>query len=327
MTRIRLITLGGTISSQSAEGAAGVVPVSGADSLRQGLEHWLPGIELEAHDFRLVPSPSLMLEDVLELRAAIDALPADVDGVVVSQGTDTIEETAYALDVLGAASDRPVVVTGAMRDRSAPGGDGPANLVAAVLTAASPLARGTGVLVQFADVVHAARWVTKRSTFRVDAFTSEPLGPVGAVIEGTFRLASTPRRRHTIVAPDHADATVAVVAAGMGDDLALLPHLAELGYDGVVLAAMGAGHVSAAAADNVAAATRQLPVVLCSRTGTGPAFTRTYGYPGGELDLITRGAIPGGHLSAPKARILFMLLLSRGLTGDALRVTFVEHST
>ncbi|MGO1316842.1 MAG: asparaginase [Cellulomonadaceae bacterium] len=327
MTCIRLITLGGTISSQPAEGTDGVVPVSGADSLRRGLERWLPGIELEAHDFRLVPSPSLTLDDILALRVAIAELPADVDGVVVSQGTDTIEETAYALDLLGAASERPVVVTGAMRDRAAPGGDGPANLVAAILTAASPLARGTGVLVQFADVVHAARWVTKRSTFRVDAFTSEPLGPVGAVVEGSFRLAATPRLRPGISTPDHADARVAVVAAGMGDDLALLPALAGVGYDSVVLAAMGAGHVSAAAAANVAAAARERPVVLCSRTGTGPAFTRTYGYPGGEIDLLSRGAIPGGHLSAPKARILLMLLLSQGLTGDLLRAAFLEHST
>lgn len=324
--RISLITLGGTISSEATRATAGVVPVSGADLFRQEVEHRVPGVELLPHELRLVPSPSLDLDDLLALHRYVLALPDDVQGVVVSQGTDTIEETAFALDLLGAAAARPVVVTGAMRSRAAAGEDGPANLVSAVLVAASAEARRTGVLVQFADLVHSARWVSKRSTFHVDAFTSEPLGPLGYVAEGEARLELRPRPRPVLTAPGSARARVALVSTGAGDDLALLPGLADAGYDGVVLAGAGAGHVAASAVENVAATAARIPVLMASRTGAGPAFERTYGYPGGEIDLQARGVMTAGQLSPVKARVLLALLLSSGTEGDALREAVARHS-
>lgn len=346
--RVRLITLGGTISSEPAltpdvstavDPAAdastaetttgGVVPRSGAALFQQEIQHWLPGVEILPLELRMVPSASLTLPDLLALHEVIVGLGDDVDGVVVSQGTDTIEETAFVLDVLGAAERVPVVVTGAMRDRTTPGADGAANLVAAALVAASEDARGAGVLVQLADRTHAARWVTKRSTFRVDGFSSEPYGPVGAVVEGMVRLGAVPRPRPTLpvprIAPGAEVPRVAVVVAGLGDDLALLPHLAGAGYAGVVLAGAGGGHVAAAAVENVASAAADLPVVLCSRVGSGPSLARTYGYPGGEIDLARAGVVPGGGLSASKARMLLMLLLAGGASPDVVRAVVTTH--
>ena len=326
MTTIALITLGGTISAESTAAGPGVVPVTGADGLCQEIQAWVPEVELRAHEFRLLPSASLVLADLLELAAYVAALADDVDAVVVSQGTDTIEETAFVLDVLGAAARIPVVVTGAMRNRASAGPDGPANLVAAVLVAASPDARGLGVLVQFADVVHAARWVRKASTFHVDAFSSDPLGPVGLVSEGRAHLELTPRLRPVLTAPAHAPARVALVTVGVSDDLALLAGLAGAGYDGVVLAGVGGGHVAADAVAQVAQVAADLPVVLCSRIGTGPAPTATYGYPGGEIDLLSRGLLPGRMLSPVKARLLLALLLGAGLSGDELRTVFDTYA-
>ncbi len=366
--RIALVTLGGTISSERTS-TPGVVPVSGAAALGQDVVRWLPDVELVPVELRMTPSVSLTLDDVLALRDTIAALAdgepaagarvagAPVDGVVVSQGTDTIEEVAFALDLLGAAAAVPVVVTGALRDRSAPGGDGPANLVGAVLVAASAQARGAGVLVHLGDRSHAARWASKASTFATDAFSSEPFGPVAVVAEGRVTFGSRPvsladlssrpakngsetssgatSESHSSV-PDGAGARVldrivglarvagrlsprvAVVQAGVGDDLALLAGLAP-GYDAVVLAAAGAGHVSADAVPRVEALAARMPVVLCSRAGSGPGFTGTYGYPGGEIDLLARGVVPGGWLSPAKARVVVTLALAAGVDDDELR--------
>lgn len=336
--RIALVTLGGTISSEPLDGdtspgpdagGGAVVPVSGAATFVREVARYLPGITVVPVEMRMVPSPSLTVEDLRELAARITELVEDgdgVDGVVVAQGTDTIEETAYSLDLVGAADEVPVVVTGAMRDRTAPGPDGAANVVAAIRAAASAEARGKGVLVAFADRLHAARWVTKASTFRVDGFTSEPYGPVGIVAEGRVRLGAAPRPLPPFDVPDGPPARVAIVEAGLGDDLAILPALADAGYDGVVLAAMGAGHVPAAAVDAVALTASLMPVVLCSRTGAGPVFTHTYGYEGGEVDLLERGLLPGGSLSPTKARLLLMLLLASGLQGRELAHAFARHA-
>lgn len=326
MTTLALITLGGTIASEPTTSGPGVVPVTGADLLAAEIRRWVPEVDLLPRALRLLPSPSIALADLLELHAVIASLPGDVDGVVVSQGTDTLEETAFVLDLLGAAARVPVVVTGAMRDRGSAGPDGTANLVAAVRVAASEQARGAGVLVLLADVVHAARWASKVSTFHVDALSSAPLGPVGLVSEGQVHLELRPRPRPVLAAPERAGARVALLGTGVGDDLALLPHLADAGYDGVVLAGMGGGHVGADAVAHVARAAAGLPVVLCSRTGAGPAPTSTYGYPGGEIDLLGRGLLPGRTLTPVKARLLLALLLGSGLEGPALRAAFDLHA-
>src|SRR6201996_6882551 len=181
--KVVLFTLGGTIASTPAAG--GVVPrLSGADLLTSvpGLDR--AGLEVKVHDFRQVPSSSLTIGDILDLAVAIrEQVGAGADGVVVSQGTDTIEETVFLLDLLY-DGDAPVVFTGAMRHPMLAGADGPANLLAAVTVAASPQARGLGCLVVFGDEIHAARFVRKAHTTSITAFISPPTGPLGGVGAG-----------------------------------------------------------------------------------------------------------------------------------------------
>ena len=326
--RLLLLTLGGTIGSEydAQAGAHGVVPTSGADAFVPELAPWLDGVGVVPRELRMLPSPSLLLEDVLALRGAVaDAAREGFDGVVVAQGTDTLEETAYVLDVLGAASELPVVVTGAMRDREAAGPDGPANLIAAIDVARSPDARGHGVLVTFADEVHAGRYVRKQSATHAAAFTSAPWGPVGLVHEREAHLPLVTRASPVLPVPPAGAPVpaVALVGTGMGDDLRVLRALPDLGYAGAVLEGMGGGHVSARAVEAVHAAAAAVPLVLCSRAGVGPTMRRTYGYPGGDIDLLDRGLIWGGSLTGPKARLLLTLCLMSAT--DDLAEVFAQH--
>jgi L-asparaginase len=258
-----------------------------------------------------------------------EAFAAGLDGAVVVQGTDTIEETAFLLDLLVPA-DAPLVVTGAMRGPQAPGADGPANLLAAVTVAASPQARGLGTLVVLNDQVHAARFVTKAHTALPSAFASPLTGPLGLVAEGRAAIHLRPRRTEAIAlppgAPGQADSQVALLRMTLGDDDRLLRALPALGYRGAVIEGMGAGHVPAGVVEACAALAGRMPVVLASRVHAGPAFTQTYAYPGAEVDLLGRGLIPGGSIGGPKARLLLSLLLRTGLAGAALREAFAARA-
>ena len=179
--RVAVYGLGGTIAMTSgADGTA--TPGLSAEQLTAAI----PGlgaldIDLDVVDFRSVPSASLSFDDLIELAAVIRTSPAD--GIVITQGTDTLEESAYLLDLI-ARDDRPVVVTGAMRHAAMAGADGPANLYAAVRVAADPAAGGLGCLVVFNDEIHAASRVRKTHSTSTGTFASPNGGPLGYVIEG-----------------------------------------------------------------------------------------------------------------------------------------------
>lgn len=298
---------GGAVPSLTAEDLVGAVP-----------ELALVG-NISAETFRSVPGAHLRLPDLVALAAEIDGSTGGTrppDGVVVTQGTDTLEETAFALDLL-CRTDRPIVVTGAMRTPAQPGADGPANLLASCRTAAAPHARGYGVLVVLDDTIHAARFVGKRHTSRPSAFVSEPAGPVGWIAEDRVRLPLRPRQRvHLDVPADAPSPRVALVTATVGDDLDHLDHLA--GFDGVIVEAFGAGHLPAVVVDRLSAVAERLPVVLASRTGAGEVFRGTYGFAGSERDLLSRGLVPAGALDGPKARLLLALSLASSGTVDDL---------
>ncbi|NRN65829.1 Asparaginase/glutaminase [Kibdelosporangium sp. 4NS15] len=192
--------LGGTIAMTASEGG-GVVPALSADQLVAAVPGLADsGITVEVQDFRRVPGASLTFDDLEELIEAIRRCLADgVDGVVVTQGTDTIEETAYLLD-LSLGRSEPVVVTGAMRNPTLAGADGPANLLAAVQVAASIPARDLGVLVVFADEIHAASRVRKTHSTSGFTFQSPTGGPLGYVVEGRPRIVNRPEARITLPA-------------------------------------------------------------------------------------------------------------------------------
>ncbi|GIM77114.1 asparaginase [Actinoplanes auranticolor] len=315
MTTIVVCGLGGTIAMTATPGGGAAPALSAGDLVSAVPGAAALGLDLALVDVANVPSASLRPADIVALSRLInDLLAGGADGVVVTQGTDTLEECAYLLDLL---HDRPepVVVTGSMRPALVAGADGPANLLAALTVAADPGARGRGVLVAFADDIHTAARVRKTHTTSVAAFVSATGGPVGQVVEGRARFVGA--GGHRVVLPRPAGdllPRVPLVVAALGADA---PDR-DLAADGLVVAALGAGHLPHWWAEPLAELADRMPVVLASRTLAGPVLTGTYSYPGSERDLIGRALIPAGFLDPAKARILLLAVLAGG--GDRQRV-------
>jgi L-asparaginase len=313
--RVAIFTLGGTIASDDdgASGGHGVSPRLSAADVLAAVPAAGDVAELEPVSFRLLPSSALTLDDMVELSGAIrNRLDSGCAGAVVVQGTDTLEESAFALDLLN-DHDAPIVVTGAMRNPTAAGPDGPANLLAAIRVAGSPAARGLGCLVVFSDEIHAARYARKTHTTSVSTFRSPTTGPLGWTGESEPEITLRPAHRRWLVAQSIATVpAVALITAALGDDGRLLEAVVGGGYRGVVVQALGAGHVPVQMADRLETIAASVPVVLASRTGAGEVLRETYGYPGAERDLLARGLIWSGALDGPKARVLLALALAAG---------------
>ena len=324
--KIALMSCGGTIVSVDQPGLGAKPTLDVADIARQ-----IPGVaeiaDVSSIPVALVPSPHMNFGDLRDLaRNAAAAIEDGCDGIVVTQGTDTIEEIAYGLDLM-VAQDAPVVVTGAMRNASMPGAEGPANLLAAITTAASPEARGLGTLVVMNDEIHAARFVRKAHTANTATFRSPHTGPLGWIAERDVRILVRPAGRFHVSVPDDAAATPAVCLwkVGLGDDGRLLDTLRQAGYTGVVLEGFGGGHLTQEIAKpgRLEDLMSMMPVVLVSRAGNGEVLRGTYGgFAGSETDLIARGVIFGGALDGPKARVLLTLLLMRGASRTEIKNVF-----
>lgn len=310
MSHVAVISMGGTIAmAPSASG--GIVPALGADDLVASV----PGlaeldVKITTESLRSLPSPSLGFADLVALSIRVqEEIAAGAIGVVVTHGTDTIEETAFFLD-LTVSADAPVVVTGAMRHPHSAGPDGPANLYSAIRVALSPAARGLGALVVMSDEVHGARFVRKSHTSSTGAFVSPGFGPLGLVVEGDPRIRGAARTGLTLPAdPRVTDVRVGLITVAMGDDGELLRRAGDL-FDGIVIAGLGAGHVPAGMVPVVAEQAARVPVVLSTRTGSGSVLRHTYGYAGSERDLLDRGLIQSGFLDPAKSRVLLTLLLA-----------------
>lgn len=321
MTRVAVFFLGGTISMTGTDSEGAVVRLTGADLLRAP-DVAAIGVEAEVVDFRAVGSSRLTVADLTELHVAAEHAVADgADAVLIVQGTDTLEESSFLLD-LWWTRDEPLVLTGAMRNPSLPGPDGPANLVAALRVAASREARALGALVVLDDEIHAARFVAKRHTSSVDAFVSPNAGPLGRVEEATVRFATTVPRRPPVGVPVR-PVRVPLIVTVLDDDGGLFDAVADSA--GLVIAAFGVGHLRPEIADRAAALAADRPVVLASRTGAGTVHTATYGGPGSESDLVGRGLLPAGGLDPYKARLLLLALLGSGLDDDAVRAAFARY--
>lgn len=328
MPRVTIIVLGGTIT-MVPQASGGIAPSVSGDDLVAAVPALVDVAEIDVVTPFLVPGASLSFAQMATVADMVTAAGQNgADGVVVVQGTDTIDETSFLLELAcdtgpdGAA----IVVTGAMRGATAPGADGHANLLAAVTVAAAPQARGLGVLVVLNDEVHAARFAQKMDTGLPSAFGAPGLGPIGTVTEEAFRLRLIPTML-AFPALSLADAApVAIVQTGLGDDGRLIDTIADAGFQGAVIAAMGAGHVPASIVPKLEALATKMPVVLSTRVPGGAVFTASYGFPGSEIDLIRRGLIPSGILPPHKARLLLACLLGAGFTTEEIQTQFQAFS-
>lgn len=310
---IVLIFTGGTISMRHDTGVGGAVPaLSGADilALAPGIDRYA---ELTVDDFGAYPSPHMTVDLMWQLRARIAEHLArpEVDGVVVAHGTDTMEESAYLM-ARSLASDKPVVFTGAMRTSSDLGWDGPANLSASVITAASSEARGLGVFVVMGDRIFSALDVAKVHTHMPDAFESPGLGPLGVVDDGRVIVRRAGLGTLPPLMPERPAQPVDIVYVWAGADARLLDASRATAL-GVVVAGTGRGNVPPLVADGIARWIADAkPVVITSRVLRG-RVGHTYGYVGGGRRLFEAGALFAGSRRPPQARIDLMLALGAGV--------------
>ncbi len=303
---IAIVTTGGTIAMRHDPQAGGGVPALEAEDLLRFLPE-LP-VTLESTAVCNLPGPHMTPATMWAAREAVAGLLTrpDVDGVVVTHGTDTLEETAILLD-LTLDSPKPVVLTGAMRHSSLLSYDGPANLAAAIRVAASAEARGLGTLVVLDDTIHAARYVSKTHTQALSTFRSGQFGPLGVVDATGVYIAQrvTPRP----IACPRLETDVALLMLGAGSDTELFDYLIQRGVKGVVLAALGGGRVPVPWLEPITQAVQAgVPVVISTRVPEGRVGD-PYGFPGCHNDLKRRGCLFAGDLNAPKARIALMVAL------------------
>jgi L-asparaginase len=324
MSRIAVVFTGGTISMRRDPVAGGAVPaLDGAGILAR--THGLDAIAgVEAIDWGLVPASHLSFAQLLDLAATVRAQlerPA-IDGAVVVQGTDVVDETAFALDLLVPGA-KPIVVTGAMRTADDDGYDGPANLRDAVRLAAAPAARHQGAMVVIGGTILAGDDAIKSHTNAYEAFASANEGPLGRISGGRVHLdRRRGRRRWLPTIPEAAAEPIDLVTHVLGQDGRPIRLAVAGGSRGIVVAASGAGNthpdVLVAATE---AMTAGLPVVLTTRSPHGEAAA-TYAFPGGGARWTEAGAILAGPLGGPKARIALALGLGAGLDSDGLRQLF-----
>jgi L-asparaginase len=307
---VTVLSAGGTIAMagtrarpalDAADLVAAVPALAGVGGLRARSLLDLPGAHLSAADALAIA------------RAAHEETRAG-RGVVVTHGTDTLEETAVLCDVLHGRPE-PIVLTGAIRPSSAPGADGPANLADAVAVAGAEEAAGLGALVAFAGELHAARAARKVASTSPAAFGSPATGPLGSVAEGRVRIASRPVRPEPLALPERLDGRVPIVPTYLGDDGSGLRAAVRDGADAVVFVALGAGHVAPPVLEALRAAADTLPVAITVRPARGALLHETYGFEGAERDLRASAALPAPSLSSQAAR---MILLA-GLGSDAPR--------
>src|SRR5690625_542616 len=321
MSFVHVIGTGGTIASRAGSSGATV-----ADSTEEVLQATGVTTKVTTEDVLHINSFHLSFADLLKIRAAVVAAcqRPEVGGVVITHGTDTMEETSFFLSLLH-SSDKPVVLTGAQRAADLPHTDGPENLRQAVLAAGADHMRGAGVLVGFESQFHAARHTRKRHTLATTAFSGGPLIAEGYVDDIT-RLAN-PVAYPTLPDPpeNFAELNIPVIDAAPGSDASLFYAALEHGADAIVLQGVGAGNAPPVFTGAVEAAVdAQVPVVLATRVPTGPVAA-IYGN-GGAVTLLEAGAMSADQLNTYQARILLAVLVAHQLPDDQLRAAFAEQT-
>jgi L-asparaginase len=320
--RVAIIFTGGTIASTLDQDFGGIVPsLTGGEILSK-----LPGIDAVAecivHEFGTYPgphiTPDLMLEIAAVARSYVDR--SDIDGVVVTHGTDTLEETAYLMDVT-VATEKPIVVVGSMRNSSEPDWDGPRNLRDAITVASHDAPRGMGTLVVLGGEIHAASEVTKTDTEEIDTFASPNFGPLGRLTNQHVLIHREPVHRETFFV-EHLPSFVPILKSYAGMDGRFVDFAVEQGASGLVIEAFGVGNVTPPVFHALRRALeKNIPVVLVSRCLVG-RVEHLYAYEGAGKQLHKEGVIFADYMNGPKARIKLMCAIAAGLDIDSIRACF-----
>lgn len=314
---VTVLTAGGTIAMS---GRDGVAPALDGDALVAAVPGLgaLPGLTVRSLLNR--SSSSLSTAEALHIARSACEAAAGGRGVVVTHGTDTLEEVAYLCDLIY-DGEEPIVFTGAMRAASAPSADGPANLLDAAVAAAAAETRGLGVLVVFAGELHAGRGVRKADSTALAAFSSPKLGALGRIEEGRLRLDRTVVRAPALPVA-HLDARVPILPAALGEDGMLVDCAIEAGVGGIVAVALGAGHLPPPFLDALRRADERVPVVATVRPKRGAILRGTYAFAGSERDLREGRIIAAGGLSSAAARIKLLACLGAGYDRAAIAACF-----
>ena len=312
--KILVLHTGGTISMQAD--ASGAV-VTSSDNPMNHVSNPLEGIQVHSLDFFNLPSPHIKPKHMLALYQKIKEEADNYDGVVITHGTDTLEETAYFLDTME-VPHMPIVLTGAMRSSNELGSDGVYNYLSALRVASDDRAADKGVLVVMNDEIHAAKYVTKTHTTNVSTFQTPTHGPLGLIMKQEILYFKTaePRVRFDL---NHIQGLVPIISAyaGMTDELIDMLDLEQL--DGLIIQAFGAGNIPKETAEKLESLLQKgIPVALVSRCFNGIAEP-VYAYQGGGVQLQKSGVFFVKELNAQKARLKLLIALNAGLTGQALK--------
>ena len=316
---VTVLAAGGTIAMTQGD-RGGAVPRLDADALVQAVPPLREVAGLRARTVNTRPSVQLSAAEALDIARAAVTEADGGRGVVVTHGTDTLEEVALLTDVLY-AGEPPIVFTGAMRHATALGADGPANLFDAVIVAGAEGAEGLGVLIVFAGAVHAARAVRKADSTAPAAFDSPRLGPIGRVQEGRAWMARRLERFPPLPVAS-LDATVHIVPAALGADASLVDAALEAGADGLVGVVLGAGHTPPPFLAALKRAAAGVPVVVTVRPERGSILHGTYAFDGAERDLRSGPLICAAALSPAAARIKLMACIGAGYARGAVAGAF-----
>lgn len=325
MKKVGAIFTGGTISMKVDQRLSAAIPAMSSEEIMSMVTNIDQIADIEIVPFARIPGPHMTPDLMLDLSKVVKETLAreDICGVIITHGTDTLEETAYFLD-LNIQSEKPVVIVGSMRNASELGYDGPSNLSSAICTVASESSKNKGVLVVLNNEVNAASEVTKTHTMSLDTFKSFAFGPLGIVDNNkVIYYRDKPETNHILT--DHIEKNIALIKSCAGMDDGFIQYSIEQGVKGIVIEAMGRGNLPPAMMPGVVSASeKNIPVLIVSRCPMGRVLD-SYGYEGGGKMIRDAGAIFAGDLNGQKARIKLMLALSQTNDLKKIRAMFEDQ--
>lgn len=322
MKHLLVIHTGGTISMSQNQFSQVVTNEVNPISLHKDIINEYAHVN-EIHPFN-IPSPHITIQHIIELRNLIlqSSEENKYDGFVITHGTDTLEETAYLLDLL-IDIKQPIVITGAMRSSNEIGADGLYNFISAIRVASSDEAFENGVMVVFNDEIHTARNVTKTHTSNINTFQSPNQGPLGIITKDNIHFYSRPYQQQSFK-HINTQLNVPLLKVYMGMQSDVLKFYAEQNVDGLVIEALGQGNLPPSCLEGIEACLdKNIPIVIVSRSFNG-IVSPVYAYEGGGYYLAQKGLIFSNGLNGPKARLKLLVGLSNDMTLEMLKTYFEQ---